>query len=328
MPTQNVMQWFENIFCSEAPTHFIEAFENASVENKTQLKHMVDGQGKGLFEQAIISGRPQWVKWFLTNDWPMGQMSVAHALVLGQKLHSSGIFRHPPLHLSDLMDMMSTAQWSHTCQQLSSESASNLIAVLENQSAPLFHSQCTRMLQSLSDAPQKHEIFKHHCLSATVKALHNNMYYHWFDDFHNIGWDVKEFVKPWNGSLNNAIEALLNVPSSACMHLDKNLNSEWFKHLLIFSPDTNEPQMWHTLICAEGTNGRSVVERVLQEGVDLSCEQVSALNSKVAAQEHTHGASPALEVLGAFLNKQIITASLKNSVNSEISSSKKPFKKM
>lgn len=349
MHTQNLKRWdvsdvFRMIFNSDTPTIFADHFNKASANEKHDWRMMRDGMHQDFLGQSIALGKHQWVQWFLQNDWPVSsrKVSLLRSLVYQDKTFGDKNLGETKnyVHLSDVMRMMSNTQWKRFCSSLFYEETADLIYAIKNSEAqdnstPL---KMSVFVEALKNSPEKHEIFKR-CGEPVGRICHQHIY--WLDDFERLGWSVESLTSMWQNPLIDCVRKMVSGEEKTTSSAPNIVASVWFNTMLNFpssqtalanthtSDPDNRESVWPQLLCCQNVpNVALLITQQLLENVQWTTQRMEDLQHTICVCEDSVGATPSSEAVRAFLSKQIITASLKNSVKSVISSEKKSFKKM
>lgn len=344
MRTQNVNRWsvsevFRMIFSSDTPTIFANHFDKASANEKNDWRMMRDGMHQDFLGHAVALGKQQWVQWFLQNDWPVSSRKVSLIQSLVYQDKNKGVIKNP-MHISDLICMMSNTQWKRLCSSLFYETTADLIYCIKNveeqdSSTPL---QMSVFLQALKNSPEKHEIFKR-CGEAVGRICHQHIY--WLDGFERLGWSVERLTAIWQKPLIDCVRKMVSGEEKTTSSAADIVASGWFNAMLDFpssktaianthisDPDNRESVWPQLLYCQNVPHVALLITQRILENIQWTPQQMEDLQHTICACEDSVGATPSSEAVRALISKQIITASLENSVKSEISSEKKSFKKM
>lgn len=346
MHTQNVTpRWsvsdvFSMIYGNDTPYVFASNFSAASFEEQNYWRNVRDGMGQDLLGHALALGRRQWVQWFLRNNWSVQnqQFSLIQALNRADiGFHKTGLF---PLEmkdfvgLSDIMQMMSLHQWKDFCCVLDREDTNSLTQAFKNQSDRRFPPyKVDHFLDKLKQEPQKYQIFQQTNHATVSRMCQQNM--NWFDTFDAFGWDSELLTHVWENPLVDCVNMLLSGNSALLQSAPEILSASWFEKMLC-SPRSQKALVNHThssvwaniLYCTSYPDvAEKIASRLLQD-ICISDQQVIDLQTSVQYIEQQAGVTPASDVLKSFLSKQIITASLNNSVKIDRLTEKKSFKKM
>jgi hypothetical protein len=347
MHTQNVTpRWsvsdvFSMIYGNDTPYVFASNFSAASFEEQNYWRNVRDGMGQDLLGHALALGRRQWVQWFLNNGWPVDnqQFSLIQALNRADiGFRKTGLFpveMKDFVGLSDLMEMMSLEQWKCFCGTLDREDATSLTQAFKNpdpsRHAPPY--KVNHFLERLNKLPQKLEVLQQKSHHAISRICQQNML--WFDTFDTFGWDVERLTRIWENPLVDCVNMLLSGNSALLQSAPEILSASWFEKMLC-SPRSQKALVDHThssvwaniLYCTSYPDVAEKIANRLLQGICINDQQVTDLQTSVQYIEQQAGTTPASDVLKSFLSKQIITASLNNSVKSDRLTEKKPFKKM
>lgn len=347
MPAQNIIphwdvaQVFRMIFHNDTPDVFADHFHLVSREQQQCYKTMHDGMKQDFLGHAVSLGKKRWVQWFLDNDWPVSgrDFSLIKALLCQQtigKINDTQYIKEP-LHLGDLMRMMTVVQWNFFCTTLKLENAGNLALAFKNWNvAPSTTAQMSYFSTALLQDVKKHESLKTHP-QVIARLCRHHIYL--LEDFDKLGWNIATITGYWGDPAAACVDRMLSDATTRKM-VDKILSSSWFEKFMSqpssitalsqkLDTSPGNENVWAQLVnCDEHPiDARKIVQRLL-DLVSLENEQTLQLQANLTVHEQKYGLPPAGETLKAFLSKQIITASLKNSVKSEVLSEKKSFKKM
>lgn len=340
-PYWDVAQVFRIIFHNDTPDVFANHFSVVSHEQQQYYKTMCDGMKQDCLGQAVSLGKRQWVQWFLDNEWPVSGrgFSLIKALLCQEKIGKFNNNQNPkqPLHLGDLMHMMTTSQWKDFCNTLGDESRVDLASAFKNGSSiDESNTQMSYFATALKKDSIKHDILKTHIQPISLLCRHH---IYLLKEFDELGWDLSTMTGFWNAPVVACVDRMLSDTTTREV-VDVILSSPWFEKFLSLPTsktalsqqlDTNayNENVWaYLLTCDEQpTTANKIMQRLLNS-VSLEHDQMLQLQTNIAANEKKYGPTPAGDTLKAFLSKQIITASLQNSVKSEFLPEKKSFKKM
>lgn len=340
----NVSDVFRIIFNNDAPTIFANHFDAATAEEKECWRKLCDGMHQDFLGQALSLGKRQWVEWFLHNDWPVfgRKSSLITALVRQEKtIHDKRFVDiEDPVHLVDVMDMMSNTQWDRFCSSWRQEDTEDLVCAvkdwkIQTDGTPL---EMSRFLNALHNNREKHDILKDNIWDV-ARMCKQHIY--WLDGFERLGWDIQRLTQVWENPLIDCVGRMLLGDAKTVASAHAVVSSQWFKKVLGFpsshaalsTTNTHDPDcqdsVWPQLLQQQTAPEVAllITQRLLTE-VDWTAKQMEDLQTTVEYCERTAGTTLCGETVRSFLSKQIITDSLKNSVKSENSSEKKPFKKM
>lgn len=339
-PRWSVSEVFAIIYANDTHDVFSAHFHVASLEEQNYWRSARDGMGQDFLGHALALGRRQWVRWFLNNNWSVDnqQFSLIQALNRADiGFHKTGLF---PIQmkdfvgLSDLMQMMSVQQWKDFCCSLDREDTTSLTQAFKNQSDRRFPPyKVDHFLDKLKQEPQKYQIFQQTNHATVSRMCKQNM--NWFDTFDAFGWDSELLTYVWENPLVDCVNMLLSGTSALLQSVPEILSASWFEKMLR-SPQSQKALVNHThssvwaniLYCTSYPDvAEKIANRLLQD-ICINDQQVTDLQTSVQYIEQQAGTTPASDVLKSFLSKQIITASLNNSVKSDRLTGKNPFKKM
>lgn len=329
-PIWDVAHVFRMIFHNQTPDVFANHFQSVSSEQQQMYKTLQDGMRQDFLGQAVSLGKKQWVQWFLDNEWPVARrdFSLINSLLLQEKIEKFNNQKaNHPLYLGDLMQMMTASQWKDFCEILWDEKQVNLAAAFKNGGS---------FSTALKKDQVKHDIFKTHIEQIALLCRHH---IYLLGEFDQLGWGVSSLTGYWDNPVTYCVDRMLTHQSTQEV-VDDILSSRWFEQLISLPSSTAElsqylgtnsynKNVWaHLLNCEEHpVTANKIMQRILNTVV-LEHDHMLQLQTNLSVSEHKYGLTPAGDTLKAFLSKQIITASLSNSVKGELLGEKKSFKKM
>lgn len=340
-PIWDVAHVFRIIFHNQTPEVFANHFQSIPYEQQQMYKTMRDGMKQDFLGQAVSLGKRQWVQWFLDNEWPVTHRDFS---LIKSLLHQEKIEKfnenpkvNQPLHLGDLMHMMTPSQWKDFCHTLWNEKRGDLVAAFKNgNKSGGTHKPMSHFSNALKKDEIKQDIFKTHIEDIALLCRHH---IYLLGEFDNLNWDISTLTGYWNNPISVCVDKMLTHPPTREV-VDDILSSSWFEQILALPSstaylsqylDTNSynENVWSNLLSCEEhpITAHKIMQRIL-DTVSLECDHMLQLQTNLTASEKKYGLTPAGDTLKAFLSKQIITASLSNSVKGELLTEKKSFKKM
>lgn len=336
----NVSDVFAMIYHCDTHYVFSKNFESASREEQTYWRTARDGMGQDFLGHAVVLGRRQWVQWFLNNDWPVDNQKFS----LVQSLNRADIaFRNAGLcliaikefvGLSDLMEMMSIEQWKRFCCTWDEEDTTSLTHVFKNpdvhRHAPPY--KVDHFLDKLKKSPEKFEVLQQNNHRVISRICQQNIM--WLGTFDTFGWDVEQLTYVWENPLVDCVNILLSGNDAVLQSFSKIISAPWFDKMLC-SPQSQNALLtasyggvWASLLHSSYTDVAVKLTHRLLENLYIPAKNLTDLQTMVQNIENQSCSTPSSEVLKSFLSKQIISASLNNSVKSDYFSEKRSCKKM